>query len=388
MLFMKRQYLRNEKGSIIIGGHIQALGIVRILGERGIPVVVVDNTYQCVARASKYCKGFFKVRDELLFEFLNNEIFRRKYEGWTIFPTNDMHVRLLSMNRQSLERSYLISTDKWEVVKTFYNKKETYRLAQKLGIPLARTYYPKDRSSLEAIDILFPCIIKPAVMYDFYKKSGKKVLICKDFNDMLRKYDEALNIIPADEIIIQEIIQGSGWNQYSACFLFLEGKTYVSLTACRLRQHPPDFGNATTYAETVEMPDLKNIGEKLLGSVKYNGICEIEFKRDDRDNEFKLLEVNPRTWKWHSIANKTGTPFIPLFFDYLAGRTINPVEGFKHAAFCHYLTDIPIRLKLLLKGADNWKQLSSPLENATWSARDPLPWIFEKILIFNFLIRR
>lgn len=94
----------------------------------------------------------------------------------------------------------------------------------------------------------------------------------------------------------------------------IDGRSYVKLTACRMRQHPIDFGNATTYAEVSDSPEPVVYAEKLLAAAGYSGLCEVEFKRDARDGTFKLLEVNPRTWKWHAIADKAGTPFIPLWF--------------------------------------------------------------------------
>jgi len=47
-----------KPGAIIIEGHVQGLSNTHALGAAGIPVVVVD-TANCIARYSRYCKGFF-----------------------------------------------------------------------------------------------------------------------------------------------------------------------------------------------------------------------------------------------------------------------------------------------------------------------------------------
>jgi D-aspartate ligase len=378
----------NIHGVIVLGGHIQALGIVRIIGQKGIPVVVVDRTTRCIARRSKFCGAFHEVVDDRLEEFLTGDLCITKYKNWIIFPTDDFHVRILSMNREKLEQHFIVSTDTWEVIETFYNKKKTYRLAEQSGIPIPRTFFPGNQSDLNNTEINYPCIIKPAVMVDFYRKVGKKVLLCRSINELRMNYSKALKVIAAEEIIVQEIIPGDGRNQVSACFLFLDGHSYVSLTACRLRQHPVDFGNATTYAEIIEEPSLIETGEKLLNAAHYNGLCEIEFKRDDRDNTYKLLEVNPRTWKWHSIADKAGTPFLPLYIDYLMGKKIRPVTCMKKASFCHMATDLPIRLVLLLKGFNYWNRKLKPVQNAVWSADDPAPWFYEKLHLLYYLFSR
>jgi predicted ATP-grasp superfamily ATP-dependent carboligase len=381
-------FSRELCGAIIIGGHVQGLGIVRILGREGIPCLVIDNTKINLAKHSKYCYNFFRVEDDLLFDFLNNSVQIQQYRGWVIFPTNDFHVKLLSQNKQQLEKNFIVSTDAWSTVSKFYNKRETYKIAKNLKIPIALTFFPENEEQLQGLNVGFPCIIKPAVMCDFYKKTKKKVFVCRNLMELKANYNKAAGLIPSDEIMVQEIIKGPGRNQFSACFLFLMGKTYLHLTACRMRQHPLDFGNATTYAETVDIPQLKEYGERILKAEDYNGICEVEFKLDDRDNQYKFLEVNSRTWKWHTIANKAGTPFVKKYFDYLIGKIIQPSEGFSKSSFLHSLTDIPVQLQLLLKGYGYWNRKIRPFEPAVWAIDDPIPWFFEKVYIFFYFFKR
>ena len=111
----------------MLGGHVQALGIVRILGKRGIPVAVIDNTSCCIARRSKFCRAFHRVPDAMLEGFLSGQVCRSRYHGWIIFPTNDFHVRILSAGRDKLSDHYTVSTDRWEVIENFYNKRSTYQ---------------------------------------------------------------------------------------------------------------------------------------------------------------------------------------------------------------------------------------------------------------------
>lgn len=376
------------RGAIVLGGHVQALGIVRILGRTGIPVAVVDSTAKCIARWSEYCGSFYRVSDEDLLIFLEGPECRSTHAGWVIFPTNDYHVRILSIARNSLEKTYLITTDRWETVELFYNKINTYRLAAEKGIPFPATFFPAGKDDLDNPLIPFPCIVKPAVMHEFYRRSGRKVFLCRNRNELEKNYRKALGIIPAGEIIIQEVIPGDGRDQFSACFLFLDGKPYAALTACRLRQHPLDFGNATTYAETVDEPVLLDYSVRLLKAAGYNGVCEVEFKRDRRDGTFRLLEVNPRTWKWHSIAEAAGVPFIPLFCRWLSGETIEQAPAPAGASFCHAATDLPVRLLLLLRGARHWNRRMKPVKHAVWSDDDPSPWWHEKLYMISFMINR
>jgi D-aspartate ligase len=379
---------KDLNGAIILGGHVQSLGITRILGREGIPVIVIDKTKANLAKHSKYSCDFFCVKDDCLLEFLYGLIQKKQYRKWVIFPTDDFHVNLLSQNKQELETNFIVSTDSWESVSIFYNKRKSYEVAKNFNIPIASTFFPENEKELDKLIIDYPCIIKPAIMHVFYKQVKKKVFVCRNLIELKANYNKALNLIPADEVIVQEIIKGSGKNQFSACFLFLKGETYVYLAACRMRQHPLDFGNATTYAETTEIPLLKEYGERILKAADYNGLCEVEFKFDDRDKQYKFLEVNPRTWKWHSIANKTGTPFIKNYYDYLNGKSIQRVEQFSKASFLHLLTDLPLRLLLFLKGYSYWNRILKPVEHAVWAKDDIMPWFYEKLYLLFFIFIR
>lgn len=377
-----------KAGVIVLGGHIQALGIVRIFGRLKIPTVVIDSTPYNIAKHSKHCKKFYCIRTKDILTHIEEPYFTEKYKGWVIFPTNDMHVCLLSKNRDRLSKHYIVSTDSWETIEKFYNKKNTYRIAEKLGIPFPKTFYPQSEEDISNIKVEYPCILKPAVMHSFYSKVKKKVFLCNNAQELLNYYRIALSIIPSDEIIIQEIIKGPSKNQFSACFLFLQGKPYTSLTACRMRQHPLDFGNATTYAEVVDLPVIKEYAEQILGHTNYNGVCEVEFKLDDRDGLFKFLEVNTRTWKWHSISNKSNSPFLELFYNHLVGHKIVPHNETKKASFRHPLTDIPIQVKLLFKGYGYFCRMKKPIEYAVWDWNDLMPWIYEKIYLPFLILSR
>jgi D-aspartate ligase len=378
----------DKAGIVVLGGHVQALGILRILGRLGINGVIVDNTSKNISRHSTFCKASFVVPDKKLLSFLVQLGQSGKFEGWVIFPTNDFHVQLLSKEKIELERFFLVSTDRWDAIRLFYNKRLTYNLANELAVPIAKTLFPSAASDLSGMDLTFPCIIKPAVMYDFYKQVKSKVFVCNNPDELMANYHRALQYIPAEEIIVQEIIQGPGRNQFSACFLFLNGKNMLSLTACRMRQHPLDFGNATTYAEIVDLPELIETGERILRAAGYNGLCEVEFKKDDRDGVYKFLEVNTRTWKWHAIAEKAGVPFLSYFYNHLTGKSITPRTGQQPASFRHALTDWPVQLQLFFKGYDNAFRKQKPLVKAVWAKDDIKPWVFEKLYLFYLLKSR
>ncbi|MBN1186293.1 MAG: hypothetical protein JXB49_28710 [Bacteroidales bacterium] len=377
----------NKIGVIILGGHIQSLGIIRVFGKQEIPSVVIDKTAINISRHSRYCKKFFKIDNEELLSFLLNSDELLKYKDWLIFPSSDFHVKLLSQEKQSLEKRFKIATDKWEVIELFYNKINSYNLLKDKNIQLPVSFFPRNFEDLNTCNLHYPVIIKPAVMHEFYSKVKKKVLLCKNFNELQENYKMASEIIDPGNIIVQEVIPGNFKAQFSACFFAIDGKPIVSMLGQRCRQHPLNFGNATTYAETISSDySFYTDALEILRASNYTGLCEIEFMYDYRDNTYKFLEVNPRTWKWHSIANKSESPFLMNFYNYIYGKPYIEKNDWEKASFRHRTTDIPVCLKIISKGM-KVKTKRSNLQFAVWDNKDILPSIFEllylPVLIFT-----
>lgn len=265
-------------GIIVFGGHVQSYGIVRIFGENKIPSIVVDNTKQNIARHSKYCIEFFNVDYSNLIRKLIEIGITSKYKNWLLFPTDDYYVRLLSQNKKLLDEYYVVTVDEWETINLFFNKRNSYPLVQKAGVPIPKTFYPNNVDELPFDKIDYPCIIKPAIMLDFYRYFKKKVFVCNNKQELKEYFIKATEIIKPNETLVQEIIPGGSEHQYSVGAFFDRDKMYNHLIGRRKRQHPIDFGNATTYAETVDKPLLLDYANKVLAASKFFGICEVEFK--------------------------------------------------------------------------------------------------------------
>ncbi|MBM3428001.1 MAG: hypothetical protein FJX95_04400 [Bacteroidetes bacterium] len=377
-----------KPGIIIMGGHVQALGILRILSKHQVSGIILDDTQWNISRFSNHCQSFVQCSSENWADQFKSWQTSQHYEHWVVFPTHDSHVEFLSKNKAWLEPYFKVSSDSWERVSVFYDKKFSYELSQRLGIPMAKTFCLIQKSDLLNLKIDFPCIIKPSVMHHFYSALKQKVLLCENREMLIKNFERALTVIPQDEIIIQSIIPGDSSAQYSVGLLAVNGKVYAQMSACRMRQHPIDFGNATTYAETEEITEIQQYAQRIMQDTGFTGMCEIEFKKDAIDHQYKFLEVNPRTWKWHAIAEKANVDMLWMFYQYLQGLNIEPNLYFAKASFYHSLTDIPIRFKLWRLGKSYAFRKVKPTQHAVWDWQDPLPWIMEKILLPYLIFKR
>ena len=169
-----------DVGAVVLGGHVQGLGIVRSLGRRGIPVFVLDDTDACIARFSRYCNRFFRVRQMLegpaLIRFLHDLSGTHRTRGWMLYPTHDATVEILAEHREELQNAYRVSVPPLQQAMLALDKARTHRLALDSGVPVPQTRFPGDEQ--EFVELVHaskgPVILKPAVMHRFYAKLGVK----------------------------------------------------------------------------------------------------------------------------------------------------------------------------------------------------------------------
>jgi predicted ATP-grasp superfamily ATP-dependent carboligase len=191
--------------------------------------------------------------------------------------------------------------------------------------------------------------------------------------------------MPASEVIVQEMIPGGGEQQYAYCAFFREGCPVASMTVRRHRQHPSDFGVASTYVETISLPELAKPSIRFLTAIDYYGLVELEYKRDPRDGVCKLLDVNARTWGYHSLGGPAGVDFPYLLFRDQMGASVPEVQARPGVRWIRLSTDVPNALRDIragrLRPGEYLRSLRGVRTEAVFSLNDPLPGLYEIALL-------
>ena len=385
-----------DVGAIVIGGDYQGLGIVRSLGRRGVPVCVIDDEYS-IARFSRYAKSFVSLanlRDERhVVDSLLEIGKRRGLDGWVLYPTREELVAALSHNRAELSKVFRVPTPDWESVKWAWDKRNTYRLAQELDIPIPVTHYPENIDQLAQLDRLTPPFaIKPAIKEHFFYATKAKAWCANSHSELRTLFKKASELAGNGEIMVQELIPGGGSQQFSYCAFFRNGAAVGKMVVRRTRQHPLQFGRASTYVETVDIPLLEELSERFLRAIDYYGLVELEYKLDPRDSQYKLLDVNARTWGYHSLGAKAGVDFSYMLYSDQVGLPVSMYKGRPGVAWVRTTTDLPAAMMGMLSGETNLKGYLRSLRNcnveAVFSASDPLPGLAEVALIPYLALKR
>ncbi len=380
---------RATPGAVVIGGDYQGLGIVRSLGRRGISVLVLDDE-RSISRHSRYATAAVTVAElrdeERTVETLLGLGERYGLDGWVVFPTREETVAALSRHRERLLSRFRIPTPSWDVVKWAWDKRNTYALAAELGIATPRTWTVGNAEALEAVDGNPPFAVKPAIKERFIYATGDKAWRADTRAELAARVREAASLVDAEEVIVQELIEGSGETQLAYCAFFRDGRSSASMVVRRLRQHPPLFGRASTFVETIENPELEELSQRFLRRIGYYGLVELEYKRDARDGRTKLLDVNARTWGYHSLGQRAGVDFPYLLYaDQLSLPAPDGLRAPSGVSWVRLATDIPTAVVELARGALDWRTYVRSLRAANvesvFSRDDPFPGLAELALL-------
>jgi predicted ATP-grasp superfamily ATP-dependent carboligase len=131
--------------------------------------------------------------------------------------------------------------------------------------------------------------------------------------------------------------------------------------------------------ESVDIPALLEPTARLLRSLGYQGMAEVEYKLDAA-GEYKLIEINPRHWDWHRLGNASGVNLTWTAYCHLTGRPVErwrlptaPAKWIAEDTLAHYC------LQRAMSGQINPRKLINSLSGQriygifAWS--DPLPFI-------------
>lgn len=387
---------KHPPGAVVVGGDYQGLGIVRSLGRKGVPVCVVDDEAS-ISRFSKYCTHFVKVNDlreeRSTVDSLLSIADRLGLSKWVLYPTREELVAAFSRNRDELSQSFRVPTPAWNSVEWAWDKRKTYQLASELGIPTPAGFYPQTVDDLAEFDSVEPPFaIKPAIKEHFFYATKAKAWRADTHAELKSLFLKASQVVGPGEVMVQELIPGGGTQQFSYCAFFRDGEAVGSMVARRRRQHPLQFGRASTYVETVDIPILEEYSLRFLRAANYYGLVELEYKLDPRDGRFKLLDVNARTWGYHTLGPAAGVDFSYMLYADQLGLPVSTARAKTGVGWVRMVTDFPAAVAAILGGDTDLRTYLRSIRNcnteAVFSRDDPWPGCIEILMIPYLAIKK
>ena len=377
----------DKPGVLLIGADFQAVGVARALAEEGIPVMLVE-TEAGIARYSNAVSARVSKRDLLTADdsvsYLIKLAETRSLHGWSIFCVNDETIEFLAKNHDELSSVYKLAVMPWDVTQRFYEKDQAGHAASQAGIPIPHVYRSDSLEELLSSEPQFPLVLKPTFKKNYYDKTNDKAILVKDRDSLIREYKSMNQLISTNQILAQEFLPGGTKNLFSFAAVFDGEAVLAGLSSHRIRQHPMDFGHATTYAISQDIPELEQLAVRFLKQIGYQGVAEVEFMFDERTQQYKFIEMNGRFWGWHMLTRYAGLNYPATLYRMLNGTKTERVAPKINTTWVRLLTDIPTVLREAVHGrmplTKVLQSLSSHRTDAVWSWRDPAPFLVEALM--------
>ena len=390
------EHANGSSGALLMGADYRALGIARSLGRRRIPVWVMKQGGHLVAAPSRYVRRRIppwpEGDDASKIDFLLDLSVKNGLKGWLLIPTDDYAVNLASVYHDLLSKQYRVTVPSWEKLQWACDKRQLHKLALKLGVDQPWTKCVPTKEEFARLDCPFPVILKPAVRLKPTSLAIPKAWRADNRDELLARLEEASSFIPPENLILQEMIPGGGETQFSYAALCKDGFPLASIVARRLRQYPKDFGQFSTFVETAEEPQVVAASERLLAAARFTGLAEVEFKKDPRDGRFKVLDVNPRVWGWHTLSVRAGVDFSYLLWLLTKGEPVPMLKARAGERWVHGSADLRVTLGEILNGglslSSYLRSLRGPKESAIFAWDDPLPGLLDLPLFAYSLGKR
>ena len=166
-------------------------------------------------------------------------------------------------------------------------------------------------------------------------------------------------------------IAGAYHNAQSRCIALFTGR--------KLRQHPRGFGIAR-LCETRRDDELEDLTVRVLAEAGYQGVSDVEFKRDARDGRLKFMEINPRPGYLTALPTAAGVNLCYTAYRDAVGRPCPPCRQRDGVRWTDILHDVPDSIRESRRGQLTLREWLAPLvgvrADAYLSLRDPWPGLY------------
>ena len=314
----------------VLGMSPNGLAIVRDLGRHGVPVVCLEEHAQAPALKTRYAWAemvpSIAAHPQAWIDRLVSFGRRQPAKG-VVFPAGDAYALLLSDYRAQLEPYFSLVIPSDDIVHLLPDKQRFHEAAQRLGFPVARTYFPRSIDEVERLNgaVRYPCALKPVHSHEWARDPrnphrAKKLLPIRDAQQLRTTFQELQGC--GMQVMVQELIPGDMTRLYGLVAYFDQrGEPRAWYLMRKIRQWPVDFGLAA-LAITTEEPQAARVGLEFLKAIGYRGIGHVELKRDARDERWVIIEANTRPILFGSIGSAAGVNLPYLAYRELIGQPL------------------------------------------------------------------
>jgi D-aspartate ligase len=295
--------------AIVLGSGETALGTIRSLHRTGIDVIYSAHR-SGIAGWSRFHKRFENWPTRAL-EPVELEAWLEStgLDAAVLMPCSDAWTQSVARLSEESCKRFHRWTPSADVVDLMVDKNRFRSVLEELELPHPRSFFLQHDSGAWQVaeEVYESAFLKPHDSLTFFSVFGVKGFPVCSADDALEKLQAPW--AKGIEMMLQEYIPGAPTNHYFIDgYRSKDGQTTQFLARQRLQMYPPDFGNSTDMV-TVPLDSVQpalNTLHRLFDHTGFHGIFSAEFKFDERDSLFKILEVNCRPWWFIDYADRCG----------------------------------------------------------------------------------
>ncbi len=314
-------------------GWVNGLGAIQTLARAGVKVLALDHRPYAIGLRSRFCLPLVcpdPYAEEQRFAAFLSELVELLPAPTPIFATHDDGLASISRALPDLNGKLLCPAPDAAKLDELQKKRWQLARAAEAHVAAPLTLYPSSAAEAReaAKEVGFPLFVKPSEPIAFRKVyPTRRVFRCDSMAELDEAYEKAAPYAP----MLQEVVPGEDKELYTVgSYLDRDGRALGVFCGRKLRQTPrsrklvPRGVGSCRHGEALWVPDLVEDSLRLLEVCGFTGISQVEFKRDPRSGQFKLMEINPRLWMWHSLAAACGVNLAQIAYLDLTGRPPEP----------------------------------------------------------------
>lgn len=326
---------------VLDGGQNQAVACTRSLARAGHTVWVGAPTRLSKSAWSLSCSRSFTYSppEQGAQEFLQDIIRELKLAPRSfVLPLTERTVLPISSNRDAiLGAGGVLVLPPHDVIRRAFDKLETIKLAQSLGIIVPQTVLIEEKSQAEQVaqDFLFPAVLKPRSSERLFSDGRIQPTGAPRYVRDAAEFCEAWQEMSqrASEVLAQQFVEGSGEGYFA---LMHQGELRAEFAHRRIRDVRPTGSGSAVRVSVRPRTELRDAGLAILRALRWHGVAMVEFRvRPDRTPVF--MEVNGRFWNSLALAVYAGTDFPALLAHMAEHGDVESPPPYSEGIRCRWL---------------------------------------------------
>lgn len=315
----------------MLGAEHTGLSVIRALARGGIPQFTVGAGTSYVSYSRWHRRLPIQAGADPTPGSLSGFLASLPIERMVLMPCSDAWVAAVAALDSTLAERFPASLASRDSVDVCLDKGRFAETLERLGLPHPRTICIDAPDRVPALwdgPLRHP-FLKPRNSLAFRARFGVKALRVTTPGEAVIRVLEAQQA--GLDLLLQEYVPGPATSHYFVDgFVDRTGSVRARFARRRVRTYLEPFGDSSCMV-SIPLEEARaplEILDRLLPALRFRGVFNAQFKYDDRDGLFKLLDLNPRAWGGVSLPVSCGVDVIGMAYRDALGLPVETVVDY------------------------------------------------------------